>query len=673
MSADLAALPRPRPQGAGTDDFWRYLGPAFPDGAGWDPGTETLAPPPGHPLPGYRLCLVRGWAGQGRVPGGFCGTCRKARRESSLSDGEFIAAGPARDRHCGEVICSAGDCPRPVRTRRLQLCYTHEHRRRTPGLPLEDFLRHPRAEPLPGFGPCKVAVCTRQAHARRGLCRPHDVRWREQHRAGLAEAADFGAWCRSSAPVASGHEAVMRGLAPLVQAQILSGLQERCRQGALTLLPGLRIICRRLLAVSAGTIAGFDDPRFDRRHRALARDLQQAVLLAGTSPEDEQRKDIWNTVVLGHGRRRVIDFTGISQPWLREAVKQWTAGELPARRGDHATAILQDHVRRAGELPASLRLHRDDHGGDPPALGRSDIIAFPSRVKHRQATGQMSSWRRSATCRQAAMILRECRALGLGRPGQPMSGLADDFAVRRDDIPQQAADDEPGRALPAGVLNQLITALPLLEQSAGPALRAAAELLMDTGRRPTEVCKLGWDCLDQAAESLTAARRRDSTRRRQRVLSTLDQMAAAGQEISVSAVARTAGVDRSFLYRHHDLRAQIHARATAPAGSTASTAASKQSPLADLANLREQNQRLRRQNTDLTARLSEVPGEEVFRASGIGRTDETETLRTRTGQLEQQELDLRQEPEERTGDLSAARAANRDLMALANRKPAGPA
>jgi hypothetical protein len=58
-----------------------------------------------------------------------------------------------------------------------------------------------------------------------------------------------------------------------------------------------------------------------------------------------------------------------------------------------------------------------------------------------------------------------------------------------------------------------------------------------------------------ATESLIAARRRDSTRRRQRVLSALDQLAAAGQEISVSAVARAAGVDRSFLYRHHDLRA----------------------------------------------------------------------------------------------------------------------
>jgi len=175
-----------------------------------------------------------------------------------------------------------------------------------------------------------------------------------------------------------------------------------------------------------------------------------------------------------------------------------------------------------------------------------------------------------------------------------------------------------------------------------------------------------------AAESLIAARRRDTTRRRQRVLDALHHLAAAGQGISVSAVARKAGVDRSFLYRHHDLRAQIHARSAAPAASPAASAtASRQSLLADAANLREQNQRLRRQNTDLTARLSEVLGQEVFRTSGIGRTDDSEALRTRIGQLEQEVLDLRQELEERTDDLDAARAANRDLMTLANRNTAG--
>lgn len=170
-------------------------------------------------------------------------------------------------------------------------------------------------------------------------------------------------------------------------------------------------------------------------------------------------------------------------------------------------------------------------------------------------------------------------------------------------------------------------------------------------------------------ESLIAARRRDTTRRRQRVLDALGQLAAAGQEISVSSVARKAGVDRSFLYRHHDLRAQVHVRSAAPAASPASTAASKQSLLADLANLREQNQRLRRQNTDLTARLPEVLGEDAFRSSGIGRTDDAGALRTRVSQLEQQVLDLRQELEERVGDLDAARAANRGLISLPNRKP----
>ena len=171
------------------------------------------------------------------------------------------------------------------------------------------------------------------------------------------------------------------------------------------------------------------------------------------------------------------------------------------------------------------------------------------------------------------------------------------------------------------------------------------------------------------AQPLTAARRLDSTRRRQRVLNALDQLTADGQEISVSAVARAARVDRSFLYRHHDLRAQIHARAATPGTSPASTAASRQSLLADLANLKEQNLRLRRRNTNLTARLSEAPGEEVFHASGIGRADDTGQLRARLGELEQQILDLRQELEERADELDACRAANRDLMTLVNRIP----
>jgi integrase len=481
-------------------DLWRLLDPGFLAAAGWDPRREVLAPAPDHPLLGFRACRVLGCQGHALLPDQLCATCRGAYRRSDLSMQQFSAAGPARARRCGEAICSVNGCPRPVRTGRLQLCNTHEHQRKQLGLPLAQFAGHPGAVPLPGFGRCRAGVCDRQAHGRRGLCRPHDVRWWQQFRAGQVTDAKFEDWCRTAAPVASGHQVVLRGLAPRVQAEVLFGLQERCRHGALTYLYQLRIFCRRLLAAGAATIFSVEASQLARHQRALADDLQQAVSRAGISPEQEQRKDIWNTAVLGHGRRRVIDFTGVSQDWLREAVKVWVAEELPIRRGDHATAILQDHVRRAGELSVSLRLHRGDHGDDPRALGRADIIAFLVRLKHLEASGHISAWRRSTTCRHLAMILRECRALGLTRPGQPMAGLPDDFAIRRDDIPQQPADDVPGRALPAGVLNQLIDALPVLEQASGPDIRAAVELLMDTGRRPAEICKLGWDCLDQDAD-----------------------------------------------------------------------------------------------------------------------------------------------------------------------------
>jgi cell division protein FtsB len=175
-----------------------------------------------------------------------------------------------------------------------------------------------------------------------------------------------------------------------------------------------------------------------------------------------------------------------------------------------------------------------------------------------------------------------------------------------------------------------------------------------------------------SAEALAAARRRDSTRRRQRVLNALERLTAAGDEISVAGIARAAGVDRSFLYRHHDLRVEILTRAAQgqpDASMPRTTQVSRQSLLADLANLRAHNERLRRQVSKLAKRLSEALGEEVFRASGLGGPDDTEQLRRRVAELEQTVLDLRQQLEERTEELDAARMTNRDLMAEVNRLP----
>ena len=137
----------------------------------------------------------------------------------------------------------------------------------------------------------------------------------------------------------------------------------------------------------------------------------------------------------------------------------------------------------------------------------------------------------------------------------------------------------------------------------------------------------------QPTNPLIAARRNDSDRRRRKVLDALDRLRTAGDEITVSAVARTA-VDRSFLYRHHDLRSQILTLAAEPEPNPSDTLTSRRSLLADLANLRAHNERLRHHNTKLSERLSEVLGEQVFHDAGLTRTDEIGTLRERVAELE---------------------------------------
>jgi hypothetical protein len=58
---------------------------------------------------------------------------------------------------------------------------------------------------------------------------------------------------------------------------------------------------------------------------------------------------------------------------------------------------------------------------------------------------------------------------------------------------------------------------------------------------------------DSRAASMAAGRHADTERRRQRVLKALEAAATAGEEVSVSAIARRAAVDRTFLYRYRRL------------------------------------------------------------------------------------------------------------------------
>jgi hypothetical protein len=169
------------------------------------------------------------------------------------------------------------------------------------------------------------------------------------------------------------------------------------------------------------------------------------------------------------------------------------------------------------------------------------------------------------------------------------------------------------------------------------------------------------------AETMRKGRQADSARRRERVLTALNRAAADGTELSVSGIARAAGVDRTFLYRHRDLLAQLHAlEATPPTADAGGPAVTRASLQADLLAAHERAIRLNTRIHQLEKRLSDALGEQAWRESGLDIPADLDALNQKLGQLEQQSADLRLQLAERDEDLAAARATNRQLMAQLN-------
>jgi hypothetical protein len=171
---------------------------------------------------------------------------------------------------------------------------------------------------------------------------------------------------------------------------------------------------------------------------------------------------------------------------------------------------------------------------------------------------------------------------------------------------------------------------------------------------------------------MNEGRRADSARRRQRVLVTIAQALEAGESISVASLARRAGVDRTFFYRHRDLLQQVHAaEVSTRSGGAGGEAASRASLEADLAHARERVRRLTGRVRQLEARLSGLMGDQAWRESGLGAAADIDELQRRIVGLEQVNVDLFGTLEERTAELEAARAANRELTRSLNQGPPG--
>ena len=136
----------------------------------------------------------------------------------------------------------------------------------------------------------------------------------------------------------------------------------------------------------------------------------------------------------------------------------------------------------------------------------------------------------------------------------------------------------------------------------------------------------------------------------------------------MSAIARAAAVDRTFLYRHRDLLEKIHAlEAAPPPAGDAQARPSPAHPCRPTCSPRTNappGSSTRVQQ--LEKRLSEALGEQAWRESGLGTPADIDALNQTITHLEQQAIDLRLQLDERDQDLAAARGANRELMAQLN-------
>ncbi|MEU8983082.1 site-specific integrase [Streptomyces sp. NPDC048309] len=479
------------------EELMAAVDPEFLDLLGWSPDRSVLTFPIGHPLLGMPLCRV---VECGCVAYSTSGLCRNCERRWKSADGAFemfvAAPRPVRRRN-GVEDCVVAGCSRPWVTRTQQLCSAHQYQRAKMDLDLPEFLRHPAVLPLPSFGTCVVAACDRQRSGKvSAYCLQHTQRRTRMIREGTFPGDEV--FRRAMRAVSKFVDVNLRGLALLVVAEVIYGLQERIRGGTKTPPWHLRPVCELARTRQVSTLDELDPALLCRRRQALLNALTTASRRLGMTPESERHKDVWDAAAFG--RSGNLNFTGVRQPWLREAVKAAVCDELPRRRGVQARGQMQTHINAFVKLSDSLHAQRDDRGAHPALLERQDMVNFSNRLAFLAEQGEISTYTWISIARVVRKWLSLMRSMGLTRPGQPLHGLPADFMLLAQDIPDEPEDSEAGKDLPDEVMRQLCAHLDLLEERSSREVRVAVELLIDTGRRPFEICHLPYDCLTWDAD-----------------------------------------------------------------------------------------------------------------------------------------------------------------------------
>jgi len=304
------------------------IDPEFLTEVGWDAEHLVLTPPPGHRLVTRPVCRAAGCDTTAPTRARICASCWRRLAEHGLGADE-IALLPARQQPMrGPGYCVVDGCAREWVSSPAMLCRAHAELAGRLGLTVAQLRTHQMARALPACGPCAVAACPRQRRHPEGVyCDAHQQRLRAARR--RDPGLDEHRWRASEPAISQGGRISLRGLPALLTAQLLFGLQQRCRLDAVkTKQAELRALCNELRRQQAATIDDHTLPADpDRGYQAVVNSLITHARRALSTPDTEASKDEWDLAVFGHSG--TLSFTAISQGWLREAAKRWAADDPP--------------------------------------------------------------------------------------------------------------------------------------------------------------------------------------------------------------------------------------------------------------------------------------------------------------------------------------------------------
>ena len=193
-----------------------------------------------------------------------------------------------------------------------------------------------RSQPAVPPADCLIGSCRLWAEPGSDWCRSHGVTWK---RRGRPPAAEFAAAWAAGVTV-PGYERRIRldGLPAHLKLEMQYALQRRSDERTAKAPPVVVMAAVRFLAASgASSLLGRTEQEW--RDQLSATRAKAAALLAwfrgqvadlaeGTGWDAEYGRDAWQMHRLGYSARRVLDFSGIPQPQLKDLAKRWIRWRL---------------------------------------------------------------------------------------------------------------------------------------------------------------------------------------------------------------------------------------------------------------------------------------------------------------------------------------------------------